>query len=153
MGRIQIEASAVIDAPPEAAYAIVADYRTGHPAIVPKENFRDLAVEEGGYGAGTVIRARVRVGADERTVRHRVTEPEPGRVLIETDVDADSATTFTFTPLDDDRRVRVRIATEMAASPGIRGVVERLFAPPMLRRIYRKELRQLAAVAQTARVV
>src|SRR5690242_2470272 len=148
MRKIHIEASAIIDAPPEAAYATVADYHTGHPAIVPKENFPELVVEQGGYGAGTIIRARVRLGADERTVRHLVSEPEPGRVLVETDLDAPSVTTFTFTPLNNDRQVRVRIATEMAANPGIRGFVERVFAPPMLRRVYRKELHQLAAVAQ-----
>ena len=37
------------------------------------------------------------------------------------------------------------------ASPGIGGVVERLLTPPIMRRIYRQELRQLAAYVRSIR--
>lgn len=55
MSQIHAQATAVIDAPPEVVYAILADYRADHPAILPKQYFAECAVEEGGQGAGTVI--------------------------------------------------------------------------------------------------
>jgi hypothetical protein len=38
----------------------------------------------------------------------------------------------------------VTIAADAAVRPGIAGWLERLFNPPMMRRIYRQELQQLA---------
>jgi hypothetical protein len=35
---------------------VLADYDTSHPAILPKRVFSDLVVEQGGVGAGTVVR-------------------------------------------------------------------------------------------------
>lgn len=149
MSTLHAHASAVIDAPPEAVYALIADYHTGHPQILPKRFFRDLTVEEGGYGAGTIISFTTRAGGKEIPYRMVVTEPEPGRVLVESDLAPTStlATTFTVTPLADGARARVEIATEWEASRGIAGVMERLFYPAGMRRIYRRELRQIAAVA------
>jgi hypothetical protein len=42
----------------------------------------------------------------------------------------------------------VTIATDAAASSGVKGWLERLFNPAVMRRIYRQELQQLAAYAQ-----
>ena len=36
---IHAEASMVIDARPEEIYAVVSDYRVGHPAILPRQYF------------------------------------------------------------------------------------------------------------------
>src|SRR5687768_1410472 len=47
MPRHRIEAEAVIDAPAAVAYAIIADYREGHPHILPRPPFVSLDVEEG----------------------------------------------------------------------------------------------------------
>ena len=47
--------SAVIEAPAERLYGIIADYHEGHPAILPARYFSDLTVVEGGLGLGTVI--------------------------------------------------------------------------------------------------
>jgi hypothetical protein len=55
MGLMRVQSSAVIPARPEAIYAVLADYREAHPAILPKPYFTELKVEEGGQGAGTVI--------------------------------------------------------------------------------------------------
>lgn len=68
----------------------------------------------------------------------RVGEPEPGRVLIESDPSRRMLTTFTV------RRAmgggtRVRIETRWFTD-GVRGVVERLVAPRMLARLYAEEL-------------
>ncbi len=42
MGQIKVKAAAVLNARPEDAYAAIADYRHGHPNIVPKENIYAL---------------------------------------------------------------------------------------------------------------
>jgi hypothetical protein len=49
-----VVASAHIAAAPAQVYAIIANYREGHPRILPKE-FSGLTVEQGGIGAGTII--------------------------------------------------------------------------------------------------
>src|SRR5689334_17379923 len=118
MPRGRAEETAVIPAPADVIYAILADYRTGHPQIVPKPYFTRLEVEQGGVGAGTVIRVYMRVLGREVISQHEVLEPEPGRVLVEKDLHADMSTTFTLTPLEDGRRTQLRITTEWVAKPG-----------------------------------
>jgi len=51
-----VSVSEEVPAPASAVYAVLADYREGHPAILPKRHFPSFAIEEGGIGAGTVIR-------------------------------------------------------------------------------------------------
>lgn len=148
MSTVRIEAETTIEAPPETVYAVVADYPIGHAAILPPQNFRDFVVEAGGYGEGTVIRFVSRVMGVERPFHQRVSEPEPGRMLVERDVDGPLATTWTFTPVDDGRQVRVRIVTETNAGKGLRGMVERTLVPRALRAVYREELDRLAAVVR-----
>ena len=143
MTIVHARAAHDIDARPAAVYAVLADYRVGHPAILPKPYFTDLKVQAGGRGAGTVIQVTMQVLGVERVYHEVVSEPEPGRVLAETDADAGVTTTFTVDALDGGKRSRVTIATEARTSPGLRGVVERMVQPPLLRGIYRKELRQL----------
>jgi hypothetical protein len=143
MTTIRTEASQEIDARPQAVYGVLADYRTGHPAILPKPYFGELVVEAGGRGAGTVIRFTMHVMGTERSFREVVSEPQPGRVLVEADEAAGVTTTFEVEPLDGGKRSRVTISTETRLSPGLTGVVERLVSPRVLRGIYRRELRQL----------
>ena len=57
-----------------------------------------MTVEKGGKGAGTVIRVLMNVLGVDRTYYMEVSEPEPGRVLAETDQDAGVTTTFTVKP-------------------------------------------------------
>jgi len=57
----RVSASAEVKAPAEKVYAILADYRHGHPQIVRRPPFGSLEVEQGGFGAGTVIRYQMRV--------------------------------------------------------------------------------------------
>ncbi|MCI0395068.1 MAG: SRPBCC family protein [Chloroflexi bacterium] len=144
MSQIHVEASAVINARPEKIYGILSDYRVGHPAILPKPYFTELTVEEGGQGAGTVMRVRMKVMGVEVAYHLVVSEPEPGRVLVETDEAAGVVTTFTVEPLNGGQQSRVTIATDMRASPGLRGFMEKLMNPPVTRRIYRQELENLA---------
>jgi hypothetical protein len=153
MGQIKVKAAAVLDARPEDVYAAIADYRHGHPNIVPKENIYDLQVEQGGYGAGTIIRFKVKVLGVEQSMYQRVSEPEPGRVLVEQDIDSvqNAITTFMVDPIENDQRSHVEISTVMNTSPGFKGFVERIIAPIVNPQIYRKELKLLEAFAQKKR--
>jgi hypothetical protein len=144
MPSILATASALVPAPPETVYAILADYRSGHPRILPPKYFSSLKVERGGIGAGTLIRFRLHGFGPPREVRAEVTEPEPGRVLEERDAETGAVTRFTVER--DGPRCRVTITTAWS-TPGFRGHVERLLAPPLLRRVYAEELARLAAVA------
>lgn len=147
MSRLHAEASSNIDAPAQRVYAIISDYRNSHPRILPASNFRDLKIEQGGQGAGTVFSLTSVAGATQRKLRMEVSEPGPGRVLVEKDLASSLVTTFTVTPVDNGARSRVTIATEWDAAPGLKGLIERIFFPMGLRSVYRKELAQLAAVA------
>lgn len=142
---IHAEASHIIDARPEEVYAVVSDYHVGHPAILPKEYFtKGLTVEKGGKGAGTVLHSSVTVWGRDFPFRQAVTEPEPGRVIVETDIDTGQYTTFTFEPLDGGRQTRVTISSEFPVSKGLTGVIERMTKASMARTMFQKELQNLA---------
>jgi hypothetical protein len=149
MGQITVKAEAVLKAPSEAVYATIADYRQGHPKILPQELY-DLHVEQGGYGAGTIMRFKMRVLGRVQSFYQRVSEPEPGRVLVEQDIDSPQqvTTTFRVTPLEQGQISRVEISTMMHSSPGMQGLVERILVPLINTRIYRRELKLLEEVAQ-----
>jgi len=142
----QFSASALIQAPPQDLYAIIADYQHSHPQILPKPPFVSLTVEQGGMGAGTVFRAEMRVMGQLQSFRAVVTEPEPGRVLIET-TDTGYVTTFTVEPRANNTQAYVTIATEISGRAGVLGALERWFVARLLRPVYVKELAQLAAFA------
>ena len=144
MGKVHAEKSAVLDAPPGDVYGLLADYRDGHPRILPPKYFRGLDVVEGGVGAGTVMLVHSSVMGRQQTMRMVASEPEPGRVLMETDPDADIVTTFTCDPLSDGRQTRLTIATDWPTGPGLSGLLNRLFVPGILRRMYADELQEIA---------
>ena len=147
MSQIHVEASRLIEARPEVVYAILSDYQVDHPAILPKPAFEEVIVEEGGQGAGTVFSLRMNVMGSKRTSRFVVTEAEPGRVLVETSQEAGIVTSFTVDPVGDNQ-ARLTIATDIKASPGLQGLIERLLTPLVLRPLYQKELEQIAAYAR-----
>lgn len=142
----QFSASALLEVSAQDVYAAIADYHHDHPEILPKPPFVSLDVEQGGVGAGTVIRVQMRVLGRLQGFRAVVTEPEPGRVLVETN-DNGYATTFTVDPRADGRHAFVTIATEMTGRAGVLGTLERWFVARLLRPVYVKELGQLATVA------
>lgn len=146
MSKIRVAESMVIDAKPEEIYALLADYHSGHPQVLPRKYFKKLEIESGGQGAGTVFRTRIHAGGGEREYHMRVTEPAPG-VLVESDIPTNLVTTFTVTPAQGGQQARLEIATEWT-TPGIKGLFERLLAPPAMQRIYREELHQVAEVVK-----
>jgi hypothetical protein len=141
----RVGAEALINAPAGLAYTIIADYRDGHPRILPRPPFVSLDVEQGGTGAGTVIRCRMRMFGRTRTFRAEVTEPDPGRVLVETVLDTGVVTTFTVEPVGDG--ARVTIGTDIESRGGLLGRVERFFVARLLQPVYLREIEQLGAVA------
>ena len=139
-----------------ASTTYIADFRQHHPNFLPSQ-FSDFEIETGGVGAGTVHRFRMTLGGRTTDYRVRVGEPIPGRMLIESDPRRRMLTTFIVDPQPDGGSL-VRIETRWYTD-GIKGIVERIVAPAMLRKVYREELRLLdryaredgAAVAPAAR--
>jgi hypothetical protein len=138
----------VVDAPAETVYGYLADMREHHPRFLPPA-FSDFQVESGGIGAGTVVRYKLTAGGRTREYRTRVAEPEPGRVLTESDLNSSAVTTFTVSPRD--AASLVHISTAWDGAGGIGGVFERLFAPRVLRAIYSDELTRLDVYAREHR--
>lgn len=145
--RHTVSASAVIPARRDRVYSLIANYREGHPRILPKQ-FTSLVVEQGGTGAGTIIRFQMSVFGKKQIFRAAITEPEPGHVLVETGLDANGAvTTFTVNPGTAPADSHVTISTELPVRTGVLGRIERAFSTMLLRPIYVKELENLARVA------
>ena len=142
-----VTASAIIPARRERVYALIANYHDGHPRIVPRQ-ISGMVVEQGGIGAGTVIRFQMRVFGKKQTFRAAVTEPEPGRVLVETDLDANGAvTTFIVDQGPAPADSRVTISTELKVRSGFLGILEKALSALLLRPMYVRELENLARVA------
>ncbi|MFZ0735197.1 MAG: SRPBCC family protein [Candidatus Sulfotelmatobacter sp.] len=142
-----ISASAIIPARRERVYSLIANYNDGHQRILPRQ-FTGLTVEQGGVGAGTVIHFQMTLLGKKQSFRAAVTEPEPGRVLVETNLDSNgTVTTFTVNPGSAPADSQVTISTELPVSAGFRGFLERSFSSLLLRPIYVKELQNLARVA------
>jgi uncharacterized protein YndB with AHSA1/START domain len=145
MSEISITAEGRVGAPAEKVYAYLADYRQHHPRILPPA-FSDFAVEEGGVGAGTIIRFKLTVGGRTLQYRQRVEEPVPGRVLTESNDDGSGVTTFTVTPDGDGSRVRIE--TKAPSRGGVSGFIERFLAPRLLQPLYNDELARLDRYAR-----
>lgn len=146
MPDIVVTESRNIPAPAQVLYDIIADYKAGHPSILPGEFFGRLDVLEGGRGAGTRIRFEMKAMGRVNVGAATITEPVPGRELRET-LDTGIVTTFLVEPLAPDQS-RVTITTAYS-KPGLRGWMERLFATRYLRTVYIAELAQLERVAST----
>jgi len=145
VARIVVSAEGAVGAPAEAVYRYIADMREHHPHFLPPA-FSDFQVESGGVGAGTVTRFKLTAGGRTREYRTKVAEPEPGRILTESDTGSSSVTTFTVSPQG--AASRVRISTSWDGAGGIGGLFERMFAPRVLRGIYEDELKRLDAYAR-----
>ncbi|HYM23592.1 MAG TPA: SRPBCC family protein [Vicinamibacterales bacterium] len=150
MASYSVSGSLRIAAPPARIYGIIADYRRGHPTILPKQ-FRNLRVESGsGIGAGTTIRFEVTVMGKTDRYKAIVSEPEPGRVLVEKNVEPnDWVSTFTVNPVDDGRAANVTIRTDLTVRSGLLGAIEKFVMKRVMASMYAKELQLLAARAAT----
>jgi hypothetical protein len=146
MAMINVSADRLIEAPPEIVYGYVADHREHHPKFLPPA-FSDFKVEAGGTGAGTITTFKVTAGGRTRAYRMEVAEPEPGRVMTESDTESSLVTTWRIDP--EGQGSRVKISTGWQGAGGIGGFFERLFAPRVMRGIYEDELERLNEYAQS----
>ena len=107
-----------------------------------------MRVEAGGVGAGTIIRFDLTMLGRTQSFRGIVSEPEPGRVLVERYVEPNnSETTFTVNPEDGGRAATVTIETALTQRGGLPGIIERFITTRVLRPMYAEELRILASRA------
>jgi hypothetical protein len=144
VGKINVETDGSVGASAELTYRLIADDEH-HQRFLP-DGFSDFEVLEGGVGAGTVHRFTVTAGGRKRGYRMRVAEPEPGRVITETDQESSLTTRFTVSPTGD--TCRVTISTSWDGAGGVGGFFERLFAPRAMRRMYADELDRLDRYAR-----
>lgn len=139
MNPFRYSLSRMVDAPADAVYHCLADYREHHrPGGFLPPAFTDLEVLQGGVGAGTVIRFTVRVGGRTSTRTQEVTEPVPGRVLVESG--AGEGSTFTVEPHGEQTLVRIDTVLQRR---GFAGLLLPLLGPRILRPIYLDELERL----------
>ena len=143
MAKVEASAERTIDAPAGQVYGYLADMHQ-HPRFLPPA-FSDFNVEEGGVGAGTVTSFKVTAGGRTRDYRMRITEPEPGRTLVESDANSSLVTTFNVEPQGD--KSLVRISTRWDGASGVGGFFERTFAPRAMHRMFLDELERLNVYA------
>jgi hypothetical protein len=144
MGTIHVTQEGQVGAPADLTYRLIAD-DSHHQKFLP-DGFSDFKVLEGGVGAGTRHSFKIDAGRRVREYVMRVAEPEPGRVLTESDEGSSLVTTFTVTPAGE--TCSVRIETQWTGAGGIGGFFERTFAPKVMRGMYADELARLDAYAR-----
>jgi hypothetical protein len=146
MAEMNLMAERTIDAPAAKVYGVIADYQQQHPQILPPA-FSDWNVEQGGVGAGTVVAFSVKSGGRNRHFRSQIAEPEPGRVLIESDTESTLVTSYHVDPEGSGSRIRIETTWQRAS--GFEGLMERLFAPRIMRKLYADELDRLETYVQS----
>ncbi|GLV53784.1 polyketide cyclase [Dictyobacter sp. S3.2.2.5] len=150
MAQNHYETVALIPAPPAAVYAILADYRRGHMKIMPRQYIRQFEVESGGQGAGTVIRYRVHAYGIERAARAVVSEPEPGRMLVERETTSSLVTMFAVTPAMGGEQTHVQLTAHWEPAPTLWGRLQQALYPAILKNVFTQELNALARYAARA---
>ncbi len=148
MSQPDVISSRLVEATTDRVYSVLADYRNGHPSILPKKYFSGLTVESGGFGDGTIIRFHMNVLGQSHLLRASIMEVVPGFVLVENVLSTGHVTTFRLQPRAEGRHALVTIATELKTKSGVTGRIERFFLVRFLRKVYAEELRLLAAVVE-----
>src|SRR5690348_6271462 len=98
----------LLNAPADILYRCPADYtphHRHHPEGFLPTAYTRLEVLRGGVGAGTIIRFTARVGGRSMTRTQEVSEPQPGRVLVESG--GGEASTFTLEPRGESTLLRI----------------------------------------------
>jgi hypothetical protein len=140
---VRAGAGRVIAAPPAQVRDLLLDYREGRPRILTG-NYQEYAVEEGGRGAGTLVRYRFKAGPRERWYRMRV-ETAGDDSITERDLESSLTTVWTLRPAAGGGSTDVRIETSWQGAGGVGGFFERTFAPRALSGVYREMLDRLEA--------
>ena len=148
MRTTKAQASLVISAPPEVVYNVIADYKVGHQAILPRPYFEEMVVEQGGYGEGTEIYLRMKVFGQVAEYHQKVAEPEPGRVIHEYDENIGQDTYFIIEPMNNGRKTEVTIDSTFPVPDGLLWRVQAKIQAWVARWLFTKELHNLAAYVQ-----
>lgn len=143
MATASVQASKQINQPASKIYGAIADYQKHHPNFLPRNYFKKLEIESGGVGAGTIFKADMDVYGNKSTLRMKVTEPQPGRVIQETDLASGLFTTFTVEPLGA-AQSNVTITTQWQQPAGLKGWLQSKVQAFFMGRIYKEELDLLA---------
>lgn len=144
MGKLFSSAERFISVPTEIVYRCIADFQHHHQHFLPSQ-FGNYLVEEGGFGAGTVVSFTSTLGGRLRKFRVKIEEPEQN-VLIERDLLSDLTTKTTI--IDQENGCVVRFETIWESSKGFIGTLERIFAPKMMQKMYIDELTRLEHYAK-----
>ena len=145
MAYLEIELTETMPFASEVIHAILADYEVAHPAILPPKYFAACEVLQGGQGAGTRIKVDMTVMGTRQSFDMQVTEPEPGRKIVETDTERDVVTTFTIRQTD--TGCSLTIGTRQKRSRGLQGFMEKLFVPGLTRKIFREQMERIREYA------
>ena len=148
MGVNTASAQGPVAAPPDVVYRYLSDMQNHHPHFLPPA-FSDFQVVAGGIGEGTVVTFQFAAGGRRRDFRQTLTEPEPGRRMVETDANSSSVTTFLVDSVDAGKSSKVTISTQWNGARGIGGFFERIFAPRVMRGIYIDQIRRLDEYARS----
>ena len=143
MATASVQASKQINQPASKIYGAIADYQKYHPNFLPRNYFKKLEIESGGVGAGTIFKADMDVYGNKSTLRMKVTEPQPGRVIQETELASGLFTTFTVEPLGT-AQSKVTITTQWQQPAGLKGWLQSKVQAFFMGRIYKEELDLLA---------
>ena len=144
MANLYVRSERLVRQSSDFVHHLFADFVNHHPKFLPP-SFGNLNIESGGYGAGTVYTFTQRSAGRTRAFKMRVTEPDPGRILIEHDQLSNLKTTFTFTPVG--QQTRITLETVWESAGGLSGMLEAWFAPMLMRGLYRDELDRFEAYA------
>ena len=142
MKPVNIEVSQVIQARAADVYNVIADYEVGHQAILPRPPFDEMIIKKGSFGAGTEIVLHMSGMGLKYTYHQRVSEPEPGRIILETEINTGQWTQFTVDPIDANTS-RVTIKSYMPMKNTVRGFIESLTFPLSVPPVFKKELNLL----------
>jgi len=146
MAAKKFSVSKKINSSPDVVYSIIADYNDAHPKILPKPPFISLKVERGGIGAGTEMSVQIKMFSKVQTYRTVVTEPAPGKTLVET-TDTGYITTFSVQSENNGNSCLVTFSTELAHYSGLMKKFEFWVISKLLQPVYKIELEILASEA------
>jgi hypothetical protein len=143
MATQKFSVSKLINSPPQIIYSIIADYNIGHPGILPKPPFVSLEVKKGGVGAGTEMIVKMKMFGKVQSYNAVVTEPEPGKTLVET-TDTGYITTFSVESKNNGKSSLVTFSTELVLNSVLPRKIEFWVTSKLLQPVYKKELDNLA---------
>ena len=141
--RTTITAERRMRAPADAIYHAIANYRDHHrPGGFLPPQFSDMQIAKGGVGAGTEVSWVLETGGRPRRISAVISEPVPGRRLVETAPGI--VRTFIVEPAPGGALVRFDTVIDEG---GVTGLLTRLLGRRLLVPVYEDELARLEEYA------